>query len=36
MSDFNCQAIAEKIESYREDGLKWLQDCIPFRSVQGC
>ncbi|MGE5532645.1 MAG: hypothetical protein ACM3VW_11075, partial [Bacteroidota bacterium] len=36
MSEFNLQAINDKIESYREDGLTWLQDGIKFRSVQGC
>jgi len=36
MSEINCQAVAEKIESYRDDALRWLMDCIPFRSIQGC
>jgi acetylornithine deacetylase len=36
MSEINCQTLSEKIESYREDGLKWLRETIPFRSVQGC
>jgi len=33
--DINCQTIAEKIESYRDEGLTWLTDSIRFRSVQG-
>lgn len=36
MSEFSRQVLSDKIESYREDGLKWLQESIRFRSVQGC
>ncbi len=36
MSAFTISAIAEKIESYKEEALQWLQDSIRLRSVQGC
>ena len=35
-NEINCQAVSERIESYREDALQWLQEAIRFRSVQGC